>query len=217
MKMKKIMIAAVAAAMAMCSAFADETEAKEKKKMPSTAKYFTSIVQAKKEAAKYDAPIFVVAVAKSTPMEGAVKKVLANKFFRELATKGFFVYTMRVELSKKEKEADAKTPKVMYEKLSADDKALLDVIERLVGRYRGEVDRVVLGCTHYPFVRKQIAQVLGDVTFFDGGAGTARQLHRLLEQEGLLCTGRQGSVSFSSSVDTQEELDLYQRFFNLPC
>ena len=128
MKMKKIMIAAVAAAMAMCSAFADETEAKEKKKMPSTAKYFTSIVQAKKEAAKYDAPIFVVAVAKSTPMEGAVKKVLANKFFRELPPKGFFVYTMRVELSKKEKEADAKTPKVMYEKLSADDKALLDVI-----------------------------------------------------------------------------------------
>jgi hypothetical protein len=126
--MKKIMIAAVAAAMAAFSAFADETEAKEKKKLPSTAKYFTSVTAAKKEAAKYDAPIFVVAVAKGTPMEGAIKKVINHKFFRELATKGFFVYTMRVELSKKEKEADAKTPKVMYEKLSADDKALLDVI-----------------------------------------------------------------------------------------
>ncbi len=127
-KMKKIMIAAVAAAMAAFSAFADETEAKEKKKLPSTAKYFTSVTAAKKEAAKYDAPIFVVAVAKGTPMEGAIKKVINHKFFRELATKGFFVYTMRVELCKKEKEADAKTPKVMYEKLSADDKALLDVI-----------------------------------------------------------------------------------------
>jgi hypothetical protein len=126
--MKKIMRAAVAAAMAAFSAFADETEAKEKKKLPSTAKYFTSVTAAKKEAAKYDAPIFVVAVAKGTPMEGAIKKVINHKFFRELATKGFFVYTMRVELSKKEKEADAKTPKVMYEKLSADDKALLDVI-----------------------------------------------------------------------------------------
>ncbi len=128
MKMKKIMIAAVAAAMAMCSAFAEEAEAKEKKKLPSTAKYFTSIAQAKKEAAKYDAPIFVAVVPKGTPIEAGMKKVLANKFFKELATKGFFVYTMRVELSKKEKEADAKTPKVMYEKLSADDKALLDVI-----------------------------------------------------------------------------------------
>ena len=128
MKMKKIMITAVVAAIAMCSAFAEETEAKEKKKMPSTAKYFTSIVQAKKEAAKYDAPIFVVAVAKGTPMEKAVKAVTNHKFFKELATKGFFVYTMKVELSKKEKEADAKTPKVLYEKLSADDKALLDVI-----------------------------------------------------------------------------------------
>ena len=124
--MKRMLLMGLAAVLACTMAFAEE-ETKEKKKMPSTAKYFTSLKQAKTEAMKYDAPIFVVAIAKGTPMEGAMKKILAHKFFRELATKGFFVYTMRVDLSKKEKEADARTPKALYEKLSADDRALVDV------------------------------------------------------------------------------------------
>ena len=95
---------------------------------------------------------------------------------------------------------------------------LLELLEQLVGRYRGEVDRVVLGCTHYPFVRQQIARVLGDVRFFDGGLGTARQLRRLLEQKGICAEASQeGAVQFASSVDTPEELALYQRFFEMPC
>ena len=98
-----------------------------------------------------------------------------------------------------------------------DGPALVALIDRLVGRYRGEVDRVVLGCTHYPFVREQIAQVLGDVRFFDGGAGTARQLHRLLEQRDLLNLGEgQGTVTLSSSIDTPEERQLYRWFLDLP-
>ena len=95
---------------------------------------------------------------------------------------------------------------------------LLDVLEGLVGSYRGSVDRVVLGCTHYPFVRRQIAHVLGDVRFFDGGAGTARQLRRLLENDDLLREGNgAGSVSFASSINTPEELSLYRRFFEMSC
>ncbi len=94
-----------------------------------------------------------------------------------------------------------------------DSPQIVQLLERLVGPYRGEVDRVVLGCTHYPFVRTQIAQVLGDVRFFDGGEGTARQLRRLLTQGGLLSDGQQGGVVFSSSVDTPESLALYRRLF----
>lgn len=93
-----------------------------------------------------------------------------------------------------------------------------EMIEDLVGGYAGEVDAVVLGCTHYPFVRSQIARALGaGVAFFDGGAGTARQLRARLGAEGLLAGGdRPGCVRFASSLDTPEELSLYQRFFSLP-
>ena len=90
------------------------------------------------------------------------------------------------------------------------------LLEDLVGCYRGEVDRVVLGCTHYPFVREAIAQVLGDVRFFDGGEGTARQLRRLLEQGDLLRDERRaGTVAFSSSINTPEQRALYQRLYHV--
>lgn len=90
-----------------------------------------------------------------------------------------------------------------------------ETIRGLVGDYAGRVDSVVLGCTHYPFVRDQIAQVLGpDVRFYDGGAGTARQLRARLAAEGLLSDRvRLGCVELSSTLDTPEELALYERFF----
>lgn len=96
---------------------------------------------------------------------------------------------------------------------------LTDLLEQLVGCYRGEVGSVVLGCTHYPFVRRQIAQVLGlpDVAFFDGAVGTARQCRRMLEAHGLLASeGRTGSVTLRSSCDSEAERALYQQFMTLP-
>ena len=126
--MRRLVFALMATAMAVTSVFAAEAEAKEKKKLPSSPKFFTSLKAATKEAEKYEAPIFVAVVGKGTPIEAAVKKVMSHKFFKELATKGFFVYTMRVDVSKKEFEADKRTPKALFEKLSPEDQALLDVI-----------------------------------------------------------------------------------------
>ena len=127
MKMKRVLLGIMAAALAVAPVFAQDAE-KPKKKMPSSAKYFTSLKAATKEAVKYDAPIFVAAVGKGSPAEDAVKSLTKHKFFQELAKKWFFVYTMRVALSKKEKDIDGKSPKPLYEKLTADDQALLDLI-----------------------------------------------------------------------------------------
>lgn len=95
---------------------------------------------------------------------------------------------------------------------------LSEMIEGLVGAYAGTVDAVVLGCTHYPFVRRQIAEVLGPgVVFFDGGAGTARQLRKRLAEEGLAAArDHAGGVEFASSLDMPAELALYRSFFMSP-
>ena len=54
----------------------------------------------------------------------------------------------------------------------------------------GRLDAVVLGCTHYPLAAKAITKVLGEeVVLLDGGAGTARETKRRLENEGLLEAG----------------------------
>ena len=93
---------------------------------------------------------------------------------------------------------------------------LHELIEGLVGRYRGGVDSVVLGCTHYPFVRRQIADVLGDVPFFDGGEGTARRMGSLLARDGLLNdSDAPGVVTFRSSLHEPGVLDRYQQFFGM--
>ena len=50
---------------------------------------------------------------------------------------------------------------------------------------------VVLGCTHYVFVRNTLRQMVDDcVQIIDGNSGTARQLQRVLAQAGLLAEHR---------------------------
>lgn len=91
-----------------------------------------------------------------------------------------------------------------------------EMIRGFVGCYAGTVSSVVLGCTHYPFVRGLIDEVLGGgVRFFDGGPGTARQLRKRLAEKDLLAPGDQaGQVTFASSKDDTAELDLYREFFS---
>lgn len=79
------------------------------------------------------------------------------------------------------------------------------------------VDAAVLGCTHYPFARKQIQQVLGDkVRIFDGGEGTAREMRRRLEEKGLLRhEQRKGEILFENSLTDERKVDLCRRLLDL--
>ena len=73
------------------------------------------------------------------------------------------------------------------------------LLEPLLAPYAGKLDALVLGCTHYPFVSRRIAKVLGPGTMLlHGGKGTARETKRRLEKEDLLHCG-QGHVEIISS------------------
>ena len=96
-----------------------------------------------------------------------------------------------------------------------DNPDIVEMLEDLVGEWRGKADAVVLGCTHYPFVVKQIREVVGDVPIFDGAEGTARQLQRRLAERGLLTpSSASGRIEFLSSKDEPGEIELYRMFFN---
>ena len=77
----------------------------------------------------------------------------------------------------------------------------------------GKIDCVVLGCTHFPFVRGAIANVLGkDVRLYDGGEGTARQMKRRLAECGIAADAqRKGRVEIRNSSGAPEMLALSQR------
>jgi glutamate racemase len=52
---------------------------------------------------------------------------------------------------------------------------------------KDEISSVVLGCTHYIFLKDSIRNVLGDkIDIIDGNQGTARHLKNILEKKGLL-------------------------------
>ena len=80
------------------------------------------------------------------------------------------------------------------------------LLDRLLASVRGmPVKAVVLGCTHYPFLRGAISRCFAPGTpLIDGNLGTARQLRRRLEEEGLLSPGPGGAVSFHSYQEAGE-------------
>lgn len=81
------------------------------------------------------------------------------------------------------------------------------LMELLAPLMSEKVDAVVLGCTHYPFVKAEISAVLGkDVLIFDGSVGTALQTRRRLEENGLLSeSNEKGSIVFIDSSHPENE------------
>ena len=77
------------------------------------------------------------------------------------------------------------------------------------------VDYIVLGCTHYPFVRRAIRKNFGrPVEIIDGSDGTARQLRRQLEGAGLLAQrSTPGRVTFQNSLP--DRLPMSQALFQM--
>ncbi|PVZ15944.1 MULTISPECIES: glutamate racemase [unclassified Pseudomonas] len=65
-------------------------------------------------------------------------------------------------------------------------------------------DTLILGCTHYPFLRPLLATLLPpEVVLIDTGAAVARQAQRLLSRHGLLNDSLEGSVRYWTSADPQ--------------
>ncbi len=74
-----------------------------------------------------------------------------------------------------------------------------------------QVDAVVLGCTHYVFLRPILREILPETAaILDGNEGTARQLRRVLNDQGLLADGP-GSVTLMTSGDAQTVLPVMER------
>ncbi len=80
--------------------------------------------------------------------------------------------------------------------------------EALLQRYlapmlAANIDQLVLGCTHYPFLSATIQRLVGPgVTLIDPAPAVARQVERVLMQRGLLAqAGRTGRHRFYTTGD----------------
>lgn len=84
---------------------------------------------------------------------------------------------------------------------------LLEILSPFV---KVPVDAVVLGCTHYPFLKKTLRKLLGHrPELLDGSQGVANHLCRQLEERGLRNPRAQGGrVLFQNSREDREILKL---------
>lgn len=74
---------------------------------------------------------------------------------------------------------------------------LQDYVTPLIER---GADTLVLGCTHYPFLRPLLAEIVGpEVALIDTGAAVARRTQELLAADGLLRMAGAGREQFWSS------------------
>ena len=84
-------------------------------------------------------------------------------------------------------------------------------LKETIGIYQGKVENVVLGCTHYPLVKEEIREILGEVQFFNGAPNLASHLKNVLVEKKLLQEG-EGKIEFE---DSQGLIEKKERFFEI--
>ncbi|HHT87142.1 MAG TPA: glutamate racemase [Clostridiales bacterium] len=92
-----------------------------------------------------------------------------------------------------------------------------DLFDKHLGEFKGErVDAIVLGCTHYIFIKEVLAEYaqrnfLGECRFFDGNLGTVRQLARVLKSKDMLNNQQKPTVDFYTSGDEARLKPLFEK------
>lgn len=73
-----------------------------------------------------------------------------------------------------------------------------------------DLGAIVLGCTHYPFAKKEISKILGeDIPVFDGSIGVSKRLQNILEKKNILNKSKdKGYIKFQNSLKSDDIIDL---------
>lgn len=89
------------------------------------------------------------------------------------------------------------------------------LLNRLLLKYKNSsLDTIVLGCTHYSFIKSKIKEILPNVNLVDGNKGVAREVYHQLDEHDLLNdSGKCGSVTFYNSLSDDLVLK-YKKIFD---
>lgn len=104
----------------------------------------------------------------------------------------------------------------LVEQGKGDSPEMEALLRPILEPWRGKLDALVLGCTHYPFAKKEIARILGRETeLLDGSQGTARETRHRLEEAGLLSEGP-GEIRIEDSLPGDRILRLAWELLEQP-
>ena len=80
-----------------------------------------------------------------------------------------------------------------------------------------DIAAIVLGCTHYPFIKKALSNVVGhDIPLIDGGLGTSHELKRKLKEKDLLNDSKEkGNIVIYNSINDNKIIDFCYNLINV--
>ena len=81
-------------------------------------------------------------------------------------------------------------------------------LEEKISEYKGKVENVVLGCTHYPLIENEIKSILGNVKFFNGAERLAVHLKNILENKDML-EYNEGKIEFIDSQNIEQKKERF--------
>ena len=91
------------------------------------------------------------------------------------------------------------------------DGNVIDYLNENLREYK-DIENVVLGCTHYPLIKKEISKVLGNVEFYDGSDGVSKELIKQLNDNNIKYNYDKLEIKF---IDSSNNLDKEKRFYEI--
>ena len=82
-----------------------------------------------------------------------------------------------------------------------DQNKINEILYNYLDKYKNKkIDSIILGCTHYPYVKDKIKKIIPKATIIDGNIGVAKRVKYMLEKENLLSNKTEkGSVEIIKS------------------
>lgn len=119
----------------------------------------------------------------------ATPATISRQYTHELISS--FSYQKQVQLLGSTQLVDMAEEKLRSVKVD------VDKLSKILQPFKGEVDVVVLGCTHFPLIKEDIQHVLGqEVTLVDSGRAIALRVESLLMEANL----KQGKISKNNTM-----------------
>ena len=93
--------------------------------------------------------------------------------------------------------------------------AVVDYISQKLAPYKENLKALVLGCTHFVWLRDAAGKAAPGVEIFDGNEGVTRYLRVRLEREDALSAIKQGGCELHTTSDDPEMLERMKNFLNM--
>lgn len=149
------------------------------------------------------------AMTKTNEMCILSTKYTANSMYQKKLIAQFASHVTVISIASSRLVEYIESRDVMRMKILKELQAILKPIKN------SKVDVLVVGCTHFPFIKEEIRQVIGTaITLLDSGPAVARQVKRILENTDLITHSLNASHVFYSTGDLRKVSTMYKKLLN---